>query len=388
MLVPPPDPPTPALSLPVGEMASAPAPPLEGIPTFGPGCAEITAPAFGPLPPLVEDGAADPVSIGAPNPGPMRPSPEPDAPDPPPTDGGGGTTLLASSFPLGAPAPPPVVPVPPPAPAICGGGGTMLGGPKDGAAAGFCERAPAAPEIPEDGGGAITFGPAVTPAPWRMPCGVPPAAFPPTDGGGGTTFDASVDPAPRALFEFTDGGGATTSLGPKIFPIKLLSIDPLPACAFGGGGTTAFVGSALPLGSRCISCVISVEGGGAITDGAGRDTFACRVLARSGADAGGGTTSFVICTGALRTSRLTAPGAGGITFAASDGEERVLSRDALGAGAITEAFIAGAVSVRSRATFGAGGITDGASAGATRACSETFGAGGITFVLSVGAVSG
>jgi hypothetical protein len=160
----------------------------------------------------------------------------------------------------------------------------------------------------------------------RLPRGFPPAAPTPTAGGGGTTFAASVVPVPAVLLELTAGGGGTTSLGPKIFPIRLLINDPLPAWV-GGGGTTVLEGSGtLPLARRCTSREMSAEGGGAMTEGAGMFSFALRVVVRSGAETGGGTTAtFAICTGALESSRLTAPGAGGITLAARDGAERAES---------------------------------------------------------------
>src|SRR5689334_2528909 len=92
-----------------------------------------------------------------------------------------------------------------------------------------------------------------------------------------------------------------------------------------------------------------------------------RVVVRSGAETGGGTTAtFAICTGELDSSRLTAPGAGGITLAARAGVERELSRFKLGAGATTAGLKDGAVRVRLREAVGAGGITAGTRAGATR----------------------
>ena len=92
--------------------------------------------------------------------------------------------------------------------------------------------------------------------------------------------------------------------------------DPLPDCV-GGGGTTVFDESGmLPLARRCKSCETSAEGGGAMTEGAGKLSLGLRRAARSGAETGGGTTAAFICTGELESSRLTAPGAGGITLAA------------------------------------------------------------------------
>jgi hypothetical protein len=115
-----------------------------------------------------------------------------------------------------------------------------------------------------------------------------------------------------------------------------------------------------------------------------------RVVVRSGAETGGGTTAtFAICTGELDSSRLTAPGAGGITLAARVGVERELPRFKLGAGATTAGLKDGAVRVRSREAVGAGGITAGTRAGATRVCSfETLGAGGMTLALRLGALTG
>jgi len=112
-------------------------------------------------------------------------------------------------------------------------------------------------------------------------------------------------------------------LAPRILPIRLLMNDPL-ADWVGGGGTTVFDESGmLPLAGRRMSCEISLDGGGAITDGAGKFSFELRVGARSGADTGGGITAgLVIWTGGLEISRLTPPGAGGMTLAASAGFER------------------------------------------------------------------
>jgi hypothetical protein len=91
-----------------------------------------------------------------------------------------------------------------------------------------------------------------------------------------------------------------------------------------------------------------------------------RVVARSGAETGGGTTAASIdCIGAAEGWRLIEAGAGGTTFVASAGLDRKGSRDTFGAGAATAAFRDGATGVRSRATFVDGGSTTGASAGAT-----------------------
>ena len=193
---------------------------------------------------------------------------------------------------------------------------------------------------------------------------------------------------PLAARVFTDGGGGTTSLAPKIFPIRLLTSDPLPDCD-GGGGTTVRVGSGtFPPASRARSGDIFAEGGGATTEVAGIVSFAIRSELLSGADTGGGMTDgFAIRTGAPDISRLTPPGAGGITLPASAGAERDRLFATLGAGATTEESRLGATDVRSRDTRGAGATTVGTNAGAYSVWSFcTLGAGGIRVVLNVGEV--
>ena len=301
-------------------MASEPVPPLLGTPTFEPGWLEITAPALDPLPPLVGGVRFTPGSSDVPWPAPLRPRPEPDVPEPPPTEGGGGTILLASRVPRGVPAPPPLLPVPPPGPESDGGGGTTLGVPNRGAEEE--ERVPVPPDIPVEGGGATTFDPSTAPIPARVPRELPPVVPAETLGGGGTTLAASEPVPPLEPCALTDGGGGgTTSEAPKIFPTRVLMNEPLPVCV-GGGGTTVFEESGIPLPTRCTSCERSAEGGGAITAGAGKFSFELRAPARSGAETGGGTTVVFICTGERESSWLTALGAGGITLAAKDGLER------------------------------------------------------------------
>jgi hypothetical protein len=198
-------------------------------------------------------------------------------------------------------------------------------------------RVPVPPDTPAEDGGAITFEPSDVPALLREPRGSPAAEFAETDGGGATTLGASEVPAPvRVPLELTEGGGATTSEGPRIFPMMLLKNDPLPACVCGGGTTAAEGSGMLPLVRWRMSCFTSVEGGGAMTVGAGRESLGSRTVARSGAVTGGGTTAMLaICTGALESCRVTAPGAGGITFAVIVGAVRERSRSTFGAGATT-----------------------------------------------------
>ena len=267
---------------------------------------------------------------------PLRLSPEPVGPVPPPIEGGGGTTLFAKSVPPEEPAPPPVLPVPPPGPESDGGGGTTLGFPRYGAEPDR-ELLATPPLIPTDGGGATTFEPREVPSPLWFPWRVPLGSFALTEGGGCTTLllsDGAL-PAP-VLLAFTDGGGGTTSCVPKIFPIRLLTSDALPDCV-GCGGTTLLAGSGtLPAARRRMSEETSVEGGGATTDGAGILSLGLRTPARSGAETGGGTTlASIVRMGAEEIWRLTAPGAGGITLLASVGLERKGSRGEAGAGATT-----------------------------------------------------
>lgn len=203
-----------------------------------------------------------------------------------------------------------------PEPGTAGGGGTTL---EPAIAAATGERVP---DAPTEGGGGTTFlAHAAGPAPARVPVEV--AELPETAGGGGTTLAAS-DPAVReGLLPVTVGGGATTDVLPKTRFSRELMYE-VPAAGVGGGGTTLFDRSgALPLASRCRSCDISVEGGGATTDGAGMASLGFRSDWRSGAETGGGTTAaFAICTGERETSRLTTAGAGGTMAELKAGAER------------------------------------------------------------------
>ena len=122
-----------------------------------------------------------------------------------------------------------------------------------------------------------------------------------------------------------------------------------------------------PLASRCASFETSAEGGGAMTEGAGKLSLGSRTVARSGAEAGGGTTTAFIDAGEWEVSRLTALGAAGITLGARVGTERAASRVTLGAGATTVVLRESTTGVLSPETRGAGGMTAGPSAGATRA---------------------
>ena len=124
-----------------------------------------------------------------------------------------------------------------------------------------------------------------------------------------------------------------------------------------------------------------MEGGGAITDGAGRLSLGSRTDSRSGAETGGGTTAtLTICTGTREPSRLAVVGAGGMILPLKAGAGRALSWETFaGAGATMPDVRAGAMSARSRETPGEGGITGKLKAGELRVRSlATLGAGGTT----------
>ena len=160
-----------------------------------------------------------------------------------------------------------------------------------------------------------------------------------------------------------------------------------PVFAAGGGGTTfCETLPVLPLSRRRRSRAESADGGGAMTAGAGRLSFALRELSRSGAETGGGTTALLICTRDGETSWLTEVGAGGITLpvSAGVGSERSCETCVDG-GAITLELSEGALRERSRETLGAGAMMLAFSAGAVSVCSDcTVGVGGTTAALSAG----
>ena len=198
---------------------------------------------------------------------------------------------------------------------------------------------------------AVSEPPGAPPALRAVPEAVPPE----TVGGGGTTLPESalpdppvgLRPVPNVFPEVTVGGGGTTSCVPKSLPMILLTSEVLPA-EVGGGGITVREGSVLPLSRRRRSRAESAEGGGAMTEGAGRLSFALREVSRSGAETGGGTTATLfICTRDGETSRLATLGAGGITLAVIAGAKRAWSRETrVDAGPITLGLSEGAARVR------------------------------------------
>src|SRR5713101_6335152 len=380
-------------------MAREPLPPLPGMPTLEPGCADTTTPVLSLVPPALLGGArTEPASPGPPRPKPFLP--EPETPLLVPTDGGGGTTLLATAFPAPVTLPIRFPAAPPePWPPTEGGGGTMLELNEVRRDAPLVVMPVASDPVTEGGGGTI-FAPKEV---RREIPEDPTEPVPEAEGGGGTTLVASALPVAPRVPEETAGGGGTTSCVPNSLPMTLLMNDPLLACDGGGGTIVGEEVPTLPLSRRRKSRAESAEGGGATTEGAGRLSFALRALSRSGEETGGGTTATLfICTRDGETSRLTDAGAGGITLALSDGVERawsretcvdagpmtltfndgaamVRSRDRLGAGAMMLVFKDGAISVCSDRTLGAGGTIAGFRAGAPRDCAEErLGAGGTT----------
>ena len=159
------------------------------------------------------------------------------------------------------------------------------------------EADPALEPLPEtDGGGGTTLD---APRSWDRPEDPPKLLFAlPNEGGGGTTLAERELPeppdelreVPAVLVEDTEGGGGTTSCVPKSFPMTLLRNDPLATCVGGGGTTVGEADCSRPLSRRCWSRA-SAEGGGAMTEGAGRLSLAVREESRCGADTGGGTTA-------------------------------------------------------------------------------------------------
>src|SRR6202162_2607540 len=122
---PPPEPPRPGLSLPEGDSARDPLPPVPGMPGLDPGSDDSTTAELSALPTAFLGGArTEPTSPAPPRPVPLLP--DPDSPAAEPVEGGGGMTLLARRSPFPEPpeflAPvPDVEPVP-----MEGGGGTMF----------------------------------------------------------------------------------------------------------------------------------------------------------------------------------------------------------------------------------------------------------------------
>ena len=165
----------------------------------------------------------------------------------------------------------------------------------------------------------------------------------------------ALRPVPEALPAETLGGGGTTSCVPKSLPTMLLNNPVFAVCVGGGGMTFGEADPEPPLSSLRKWWAESVDGGGAITDGTGRLSFALRPTSRSGAETGGGTTPIsFICTRERATSRPGVACAGGITLALSVGVERARSRETrVAAGPITLGFKDGAAWMRSRETLGA-----------------------------------
>lgn len=216
---PPPEPPRPDFAFPEGDIAKEPGVALPGVPRADPGALETITPFPAPVPPAGEGGArTEPASSGPPSPPPRVPLPCPEVRSPRPTLGGGGTTSPGPRLPevprawlrFRLPASEPKL----------GGGGTTLS----------AERTVPRP-------------PAVWLWPWPPPVREEPAL---TLGGGGTIWVAAVMP--------------TMARG---------SCERPPSCT--GGGTTFGSDRLAPVTVRSL---VTCEGGGAITAGAGMFSFA------------------------------------------------------------------------------------------------------------------
>ena len=103
--------------------------------------------------------------------------------------------------------------------------------------------------------------------------------------------------------------------------------------------------------------LLTCEGGGATTAGAGSDNFEASVESRAGAETGG-ATAFTVCeTGARELARSRGScGAGATTFCVSPASVCLLSCVTSGAGATSFASSVGEFRVRC-ATSGVGGTT-------------------------------
>ena len=160
---PPPEPPRPGLSLPEGDIARDPLPPVPGMPGLEPGSDDSTTPELSALPTALLGGArTEPTSPAPPRPVPLLP--EPESPAAEPAEGGGGMTLLARRPPF--PEPPEfLAPVPEAEPVpMEGGGGTMFASwfaPASEVPANVLEGDPLPPDpalVPDtEGGGGITL---------------------------------------------------------------------------------------------------------------------------------------------------------------------------------------------------------------------------------------
>jgi len=166
---------------------------------------------------------------------------------------------------------------------------------------------------------------------------------------------------PNDPVSLAEGGGATTEVPPGVKPVRACDpITPLPNCT--GGGTTLLVPpnpttvwrsrEAFPSCTggattwRCISpapnpgpCAAKSRvtcGGGATTPWDGNVSRGFKLVIRSGADTGGGTTCACIPGRWMAgRSRWGALGGGAMTPASRVGVACILSRSTSGAGGTT-----------------------------------------------------
>lgn len=263
MPAPPPVPPSPLLAVPLGDMASAPAPVEFGSPGFVPGWLDTMTAEPAAFPPAFAGGATEePRSNGSPAPVPWLPRPLPERVLPPPSPGGGGTTLAEPGSELAVRPP---LPEELCAPMLAGGGTTC------GVSAAARDRESEPPSDPT----------------------------PDAVGGGGTGLARK---SPRLEFPqllrsrlTCDGGGAMTAGAGSVG----LAADGASRCgAETGGAITSTVcasGMRELASSRCVS-----RGAGAMTVCStimGASGLAVRILSRWTFGAGGTTAALKLGEG-------------------------------------------------------------------------------------------
>ncbi len=225
----------------------------------------------------------------------------------------------------------------------------------------------------------VEFGSAALVPGWLETTTPLPAALPPAFFGGATEEPRSSGPPapapllPRPLPESAlppprPGGGGTTSAAPSsefadcparlpfpwepFFPLSMLAgggttcgaivaapdlASELPPDAVGGGGTGLACMSPVADLPQLLRSLLTCDGGGATTAGAGSDSLGVDDTSRWGAETGGATTSGVCDSGRreLARSRCASCGAGAMTVCASGFAVCILSREMFGAGSTT-----------------------------------------------------
>src|SRR5262249_19037955 len=180
-------------------------------------------------------------------------------------------------------------------------------------------------------------------------------------GGGTTFFLPTIAPAeglPNTAAPFPACTGGTTFVLPTNPPTERLSGCAVATCT--GGGITLVFRSTDPEPPRVPISRVTCDGGGATTAGAGKLSFALKLVSRSGVETGGGITSAFLSIGHLagNGSRCSPLGGGGTTVAASDGATRVEPCATDGGGGITFAAGKDGALREPRTGFGGGGTAE------------------------------